>query len=206
MTASHFVPLAFPLLGKTACWDPDPDGFSRFDLSLSCPIPVPGLGHPGAFGYTRRHHIHEGVDLYGQEGDLVVALFGGTVVFNGPFTGPLAGLPWWLPTSAVAIESSLGVIFHGEIEAFHLPKGTLVEAGTPLGRLVRVLKKDKGRPVHMLHLEYYRSGARSSIGIWELGMARPSHLLDPTDIIGRSAGLEALSVPLGGSASPMHLA
>lgn len=181
--------LAFPLPGKIPVWDPEPDGFLTFNLSTHCPVPQPGRGHPGAFAHARRNHTHEGVDLYGLEGDLVVALFGGTVVFNGPFTGPMAGSPWWLPTSAVAIENSEGVLFHGEIEAFDLVLGTRVEAGHPLGRLARVLRSDKGRPLHMLHLEFYDLGTRQSIGIWAKNAPRPSALKDPTSLIARAAGL-----------------
>lgn len=181
--------LAFPLPGKIPAWDSEPDGFLAFDLSTHCPVPAPGRGHPGAFAHVRRNHTHEGVDLYGLKGDLVVALFGGEIVFNGPFTGRLAGSPWWLPTSAIAVEGSEGVLFHGEIEAFDLPVGALVEAGQPLGRLARVLRSDKGRPLHMLHLELYEPGVRQSVGIWASGAPRPTALLDPTSLIARAACL-----------------
>jgi hypothetical protein len=186
---SHPHALVFPIPGKIPALDAEPNGFAHVDLATHCPIPIPGAGHPGAFGHERRNHIHEGIDLYGREGDLVVALFGGIVVFNGPFTGPAAGSPWWLPTQAIAIEGPLGVMFHGEIDAFDLPVGSFVAAGSPLGRLARVLRSDKGRPMHMLHLEFYQAGARQSIGIWPLGENRPDTLLDPTALVAHSAGL-----------------
>lgn len=188
-TPNSPVLLAFPLEGKTPVKDFESEGFRRFDLSTQCPIPLPGQGHPGAFAHRRRHHIHEGVDLYGQEGDWAVALFDGEVVFNGPFTGPAAGLPQWLDTSAVAIEGPLGVMFHGEIDALPLPLGARVKAGDRLGKLARVLRNDKGRPLHMLHLEFYERGARQSIGVWPLDAPPPAGLLDPTALILASAGL-----------------
>lgn len=182
--------LAFPLAGKSPAVDADPDGFRRFDLALECPIPVPGKGHPGAFAHVRSRHIHEGIDLYGREGDMALALFGGEVVSVEPFTGPLAGSPWWLPTMAVAVEGPFGVAFHGEIDPLPgIRAGMRVEAGDPLGTLARVLRNDKGRPLHMLHLELYERGARASVGIWELGAPRPAGLLDPTELVLRAAFL-----------------
>lgn len=189
--AANDVPLAFPLLGKFPIPDARPDGFTAFDLTRQTPIPIPGQGHPGAFAHVRRNHIHEGIDLYGKDGDLVVAIFGGVVVFNGPFTGDAAGSPWWLPTQAIAIEGALGVMFHGEIDALPLPLGSVVEAGAPLGRLARVLRSDKGRPLHMLHLEYYVPGVSQSIGVWPLGSTLPEGLLDPTGLVMRAAGFGA---------------
>lgn len=187
--------LAFPLLGKTPSLDYDSEGFRAVDLAKSCPIPIAGRGHPGAFAHERANHTHEGVDLYGQEGDVVVAMFDGVVVFNGPFTGEEAGSGWWLSTSAIAIEGAPGVLFHGEINALPLPIGARVSAGDPLGTISRVLRKDKGRPLHMLHLEFYEHGIYESIGIWAAGAARPQGLLDPTELILASAGLEIPATP-----------
>lgn len=192
MTTHPIQRLAFPLQGKTPVLDPHPDGFSAFNLATHCPIPIAGLGHPGAFAHRRRNHIHEGIDLYGLAGDCALALFGGEVVFNGPFTGPDAGSPWWLPTQAIAIESKFGVLFHGEIDAFDLPLGARVEAGQPLGRLARVLRHDKGRPTHMLHLELYQFGTRQSLGVWPLDQTQHPGLIDPTALVLSAAGLAPL--------------
>ena len=175
--------LAFPLPGKSPLLDYQSEGFLEMDLSKQCPIPMRGQGHPGAFAHERANHTHEGVDLYGEEGDAVVAMFDGTVVFNGPFTGPEAGSDWWLPTSAIAIEGEHGVLFHGEINALPLAVGSLVTAGDLLGTVSRVLRKDKGRPLHMLHLELYERGIHESIGIWPAGSARPAGLIDPTALV-----------------------
>lgn len=187
--------LAFPLLGKTPCLDYESEGFRAMDLATDGPIPMAGRGHPGAFGHERANHTHEGVDLYGQEGDVVVAMFDGVVVFNGPFTGNEAGSPWWLSTGAIAIEGAHGVLFHGEINALPLAVGSRVSAGDPLGTISRVLRKDKGRPLHMLHLEFYEHGIYESIGIWAAGSPRPLGLLDPTELILASANLEMPQAP-----------
>lgn len=177
------TPLLFPL-HKTATLNSESESFRDLDLSHQTIIPI--QPHPGSFAIERRHHFHEGVDLYGQEGDLVFAMESGKIVFKGPFTGPKAGaeLSHWLDTDAVALEGEHGVIFYGEITvAPHLQLGEWVEAGTCLGHLSRVLRNDKGRPLFMLHLERYEHGIHQSCGIWTKDISKPTGLLDPTPLL-----------------------
>lgn len=135
---------------------------------------------PGRFGAIRQHDIHTGVDLYADIGTKVVAVERGVVVSIEQFTGPSAGSPWWLDTQAVLIEGPSGVVCYGEIApAPDVCVGMLVSPRAFLGRVVPVLRKDKGRPRAMLHLELYRHGTRASL-VWELNTPQPEELLDPT--------------------------
>lgn len=139
---------------------------------------LPLLPHPGAFGARRRHHTHEGVDLYAPPGTQVSAVEAGTVVRIESFTGPAAQTPWWLDTQAVFIEGASGVVVYGELLPLPgLAEGQVLEAGEGVGTLVPVLRQDKGRPMTMLHLELHKRGTRSAPA-WE--GARPPSLEDPT--------------------------
>ena len=142
-------------------------------------LPLPP--HPGAFGVARRHHVHEGVDLYCPPGTPVLAVEDGTVVAVEDFTGPRAGSPWWLDTRAVLVEGATGVVLYGEIEpAPGLVPGTALRAGERVGSVVRVLRDGKGRPDTMLHLELHVPGTRSSS---EWTGERPASLVDPTPML-----------------------
>lgn len=142
---------------------------------------LPLAPHPGAFGVVRRHHVHEGIDLYAPEGTAVTAVERGRVVAVLPFTGPAAGLPWWLDTWAVLVEGPTGVVVYGEIQPA-ITVNAEVEAGHLLGRIKRVLRHDKGRPTCMLHLELHTAGSRSCPE-WLDELARPPELLDPTEYL-----------------------
>jgi murein DD-endopeptidase MepM/ murein hydrolase activator NlpD len=129
--------------------------------------------------------VHEGVDLYAPEGTPVHAVEDGRVVAITPFTGPHAGLPWWLDTWAVLVEGASGVVVYGEVtpdsglQANLASDGSYVRAGQQLGRVTRVLRNNKGRPTSMLHLELHPRGSRSCPE-WHLDAKRPEALLDPT--------------------------
>lgn len=156
---------------------------------------VPQLpDHPGSFGAVRRHDNHTGVDLYTHQGAEVLAMEKGRVVEVEAFTGP--GVvedpsPWWNDTQAVLIEGESGVILYGEmIAAPEIQPGAKVEMGQVVGRVMPVLKKDKGKnPINMLHIELYSHGARESVW-WEAGQKRPEGLRDVTPLL-----LEALGRP-----------
>lgn len=139
-------------------------------------IPM-GDDHPGAFSFVRRHHVHEGVDLYCKEGTPVHAVEDGEVVAVMPFTGPSAKLDWWLDTECIMVEGKSGVVVYGEVLALTFV-GRRVAAGQCIGSVKQVLGKDKGRPRSMLHLELHEHGSRSCPE-WYLGF-RPEVLCDPT--------------------------
>lgn len=134
--------------------------------------------HPGAFGVQRKHHVHEGVDLYCPTGTPVHAVEGGMVVAVKPFTGPQVGMPWWQDTKVVMVEGATGVVAYGEVES-HVVEGQRVQAGDMLGHVVQVLRENKGRPMSMLHLELHTHGARDCPE-WPTPAERPATLLDPT--------------------------
>jgi murein DD-endopeptidase MepM/ murein hydrolase activator NlpD len=141
---------------------------------------LPLKGHPGAFSTPRRFDIHTGVDLYCPANTPVLAVESGTVVLINLFTGPKVGSPWWHETSFVGIQGPSGVVIYGEI----LPQvklGQRVEAGKVVGLVQQVLKKDKGKPMTMLHLELYKNICEPVV--WELNTNCPVDLLDPTNYL-----------------------
>lgn len=142
---------------------------------------VPVGEHPGAFGVTRKNHIHEGVDLYCEPGTPVRAVEKGLVVWVGPFTGPGAGSPWWHDTQAVMVEGASGLVVYGEIDPA-VTAGCQVGAGALIGRVKRVLRRDKGLPTSMLHIELRGRGKTESFE-WSLGTPRPEWLFDPTPFL-----------------------
>jgi ubiquinone/menaquinone biosynthesis C-methylase UbiE len=123
------------------------------------------------------HDTHTGVDLYCDLGTEVFAVEGGKVVSVERFTGDAAGSPWWLETWAVLVEGASGVVVYGELEKPSVAEGDHVVAGARVGKVARVLIKDKGRPMSMLHLELYAAGTtRTKWWRYE----RPADLVDPT--------------------------
>jgi murein DD-endopeptidase MepM/ murein hydrolase activator NlpD len=141
---------------------------------------LPQAPHLGGFGVRRRHHIHEGVDLYAPEGTPVSAVEAGTVVRIEPFTGPHAGSPWWHDTWAVWVEGATGAVVYGEVRPEPgLRAGQVVAAGARLGEVIPVLRHDKGRPMAMLHLELHAPGATEAPE-WPCAGPRPATLRDPT--------------------------
>ncbi|KVP75316.1 hypothetical protein WJ96_06035 [Burkholderia ubonensis] len=154
---------------------PDGDSFATMPAGSTA---LPLAPHPGAFGVRRAKHTHEGVDLYAPHGTPVFAVEAGEVVAVKPFTGPHAGLPWWLDTWAVFVEGPSGVVVYGEI-APSVAEGVQVIAGQTLGTITTVLAKDKGRPRAMLHLELHTPGSRIAPE-WLEHDQRPAVLCDPT--------------------------
>jgi hypothetical protein len=180
--------MRFPLNKKVKI-SRDSESFRKIDLHVCTEIPC-GPDHPGAFGFVRRNHVHEGVDLYGLAGDEVRAMQAGVVAGVYPFTGPSAGFDWWLDTECVVVENERGVLIYGELNARpDLKTGQHVTEGALLGCIATVLKKDKGRPMNMLHLERYEPGVRMSCGVWPKDAPRPYGLLDPTGWLLEAAGL-----------------
>ena len=160
----------------------------NFLLDYSNTLEIPIGHHPGSFGYTRKHHIHEGIDLYCLVNEPVYAIKSGIVVSIGPFTGDLAGSPWWNDTQYLMVASDGLTLNYGEIKICDgINLGTNILASQLIGCVATVLKVDKGRPTSMLHLEMYTPGARTPIKQWV--DLRPIELLDPTKLILNLANL-----------------
>ena len=43
-------------------------------------VQIPIGNHPGSFGYKRKCHTHEGIDLYCQDNDEVISLTDGKII------------------------------------------------------------------------------------------------------------------------------
>jgi murein DD-endopeptidase MepM/ murein hydrolase activator NlpD len=139
----------------------------------------------GAFGVKRKFDTHTGVDLYCNEGDSVYAIEDGKIIAIEPFTGEIAGFPWWNNTYALAILGLSGVINYGEIQPLsNLKVGDTIKSGDELGNVVPVLKKDKGKvpSTSMLHLELYSQYTGKWIE-WTLNTPQPENLLNPTNLL-----------------------
>lgn len=139
----------------------------------------------GSFAAVRKHHTHEGVDLYGEQNEDVFAVEDGVVVgiewFTGEHTNPPS--PWWNNTQGVLVEGESGVVVYGEILLVEgIEIGSVIKREQKVGELETVLKKDKGRPMTMLHMELYEKGVRRT-GEWDHGNDRPKGLLDPSEYI-----------------------
>lgn len=124
-------------------------------------------------GVQRRH---SGVDLFGNEGDIVVAMEPGEII---------AILPFYHGAWAVYELTDSGIVInYGEVEKhswreFGIEVGARVRAGDPLARL------GKMREDTMLHVETYRGDTsvdeiRRGEMQWSTG-ERPEKVLDPTE-------------------------
>jgi hypothetical protein len=133
----------------------------------------------GMFGANRKFDIHTGVDLYCDPKSYVFAVEDGKIIAIDDFTGQLAGSPWWHETKALLVEGESGVVCYGEIEPIYdLEVGHKVQAGDIIGKVLTVLKKDKGLPMTMLHIELYKSGTTEPI-TWMINEKKPENLLNP---------------------------
>ncbi|MBU6235408.1 MAG: peptidoglycan DD-metalloendopeptidase family protein [Alphaproteobacteria bacterium] len=156
----------------------DPMSFLRMPAGHTG-LPL-GPKHPGSFGFVRKHHIHEGVDLYTAEGEAVYAAEDGAIVAIEAFTGPKAGYPHWLDTDAILVKGPSGVIVYGELVPHSTIKtGLEIKAGQLLGNVTRVLRHDKGRPTIMLHLELHDAHVTKTFE-WAVNGQKPASLRDPT--------------------------
>ncbi|MHC1628642.1 MAG: M23 family metallopeptidase [Candidatus Nezhaarchaeales archaeon] len=157
---------------------------------------IPEGDHPGAFGALRKYDIHTGVDLYCDPGDDVYAMEDGLGVGVEDFTGPKADSPWWNDTKAVLVQSKSGIILYGEIEPKDVSIGQRVKCGEKIGEVKTVLKKDKGKPMTMLHMELYKpvyllSPVLAAGSVWwnydrfapGKPLPQPERLLDVTDLL-----------------------
>lgn len=139
---------------------------------------IPTTG-PGSFGAIRKHDIHTGIDFYCNENDPVFAIEDGKVVSIQQFTGENVGCGWWNDTYCVIIRGNDGkYILYGEIKNTVLV-GDVIKKGMVIGHIMTVLKKDKGLPMNMLHLEYYDDVWNLEPVVWELDQLKPLSLLNP---------------------------
>lgn len=146
---------------------------------------------PGRFAIERSTDVHTGIDLYCELNDTIVAVEAGTVIDVQKFTGRWCEgedySPWWNDTSVVLVKGASGIVAYGEIEPLVHP-GMEIQAGFPVGVVSKsVLKKYKGRPMVMLHLELLSPDA-SEPAWWRLGEPRPSLLRDPEGYLREAAG------------------
>lgn len=137
---------------------------------------IPNENHAGAFGTKRKFDIHTGIDLYTNDGANVYSISSGEVIGKIAFTGQKAGSPWWEDTSALIIRHSFGIFIYGEVVS-DLNIGNYVTAGQKIGQVKKVLKKDKGTPQSMLHMEMYNREINDG-AIWLLDQELPSDLLN----------------------------
>jgi len=146
----------------------------------------------GRFGYARKFDVHTGFDIYCSDGEPVFAIEDGIVTKIADFTGTGVNMPWWEDTHAISIEGKSGVILYGEIYAPNLKVGDSVKEGQILANIKRVLKKDKGLPMSMLHIELYKSGYRGDWEVWNLNETQPDWLLNIETILFNIYGKENL--------------
>lgn len=214
-TLDEIFPLSVvqPVEKKLACGDVGKGGLADIDdivdatrdaLRWQFPIDfhwtrgVPTGHHPGAFGFQRKHDIHDGVDIYVPEfldrGDAQVtvkAVEPGTVIAIAPFTGPKVGMPWWEDTDVVLVHGKSGVVGYGEIRP-RVEVGQKLRRGDEIGWVTEVLKHGKRRediPGHsraMLHLALYEPGHRDW-NPWHPGQDVDDHI-DPTPLLQDSIG------------------
>jgi murein DD-endopeptidase MepM/ murein hydrolase activator NlpD len=161
---------------------PSRDGSSFRHMPLGTTA-LPLFPHPGAFGFQRKYHVHEGIDLYCEKNTSVLAVEAGAVVAIEAFTGEIAGFPWWNDTYALLVEGTSGVVVYGEIAKPTFAVGDNIKVGQTIGSVIPVLKNPKGRPDTMLHLELHKHGTKNAKE-WPViaghAAKRPDSLLDPT--------------------------
>lgn len=131
--------------------------------------------------------VHVGVDLFGDPGDVVLAMEDGEI---------LGGLPFYKGTGALyQLTDSGHIINYGELEhrswkdydvTGAIGGGQRVRAGDPIGRIGL---SDDGS--HMLHMETYRldvamSTIRRGEMRWLKGQPPPEGILDPTEYLLRA--------------------
>ncbi len=148
-------------------------------------VNIPDINSPAYFAFRRKYYHHEGIDLYCPLHQEVVAIESGTIVKIDKFTGEHAHPPTshWNNTWSILIQGSSGVIGYCELEPF-VKEGEQVTEGQSLGRIIPVLKKDKGNGITMLHLEHYATGTAEHV-TWLLNEPQPAQLLNPRPLLER---------------------
>ena len=121
---------------------------------------------------------HVGVDLYGDNGDPVVAIADGTVVGLQSFE---------LGTWAILVEHDGFVALYGEVgpkswKEFGVQEGSRVKRGDPIGRVGCMQGSGSNCTSNMVHFETYRPGTRKNMR-WYSGKNPPPEIFDPTMLL-----------------------
>ena len=135
------------------------------------------------WGAKRKHDYHTGVDLFCPDQEPVFAFEDGIVTDVALFTGEAIGMPWWAETWCLAVEGESGVILYGELYKPVFSKGDKIEEGEFIGKVKTVLLKDKGKPMSMLHIEWYEKGYRGNWDGWWSDQDKPKDLKNIEELI-----------------------
>ena len=177
----------FPLKMDYKGLTEDSESFRNIDITREVELPIGN--HVGAFGVERKFDYHGGVDLYCPDSTAVFAVEDGIIVHVRPFTGEIAGYPWWNDTWALSIDHGDCIAVYGEIYKPSFKLGDKVKRGQQIGSVRQVLKKDKGRPMSMLHFALHSSDVLSNRQ-WDNGRPQANGLFDPTNRLIRSEKYE----------------
>lgn len=164
---------------KNKKWQLTNDSMSFLNIDNET-VEIPINNHVGSFGYKRKFDVHTGIDFYVEEGTEVLSMTDGKVIGIYQFTGSKVGSPWWLDTDCVLIENDEEIILYGEITPNNLKVGQEIKQGEVIGKVTKVLPKNKGRPQSMLHLELHSKNS-TLFYTWLNHEEKPNMLLDPTD-------------------------
>jgi murein DD-endopeptidase MepM/ murein hydrolase activator NlpD len=142
----------------------------------------PNRGVLSAFGtprYTSGNRFHAGVDVAAMNGDKVLAIDDGEVLY------PVTGYSIGAGLQAVAIRHPDADYIYGEIDVL-VKAGQTVKAGDVIGT---VRQNDAGPGHQMLHLEAWESGfGPTAFTPWNVGSPPPPHLLNAEQLIAPLAG------------------
>jgi hypothetical protein len=162
------------------------DSNSFTTINLLTELELPDSKHCGGFGFQRMHHKHEGIDLYCPNNSPVYACDSGTILNVQWLTGIECNSTWWNDTQYITIQhdnDSL-ITLYGELTPLpNIKAGTRVKKGEKIAHIKQVLKKDKGRPMAMLHFEQYQNSATKIPFSWNnnigsvIGLENPFHYL-----------------------------
>jgi hypothetical protein len=135
--------------------------------------PTTFAGRPSrAFLASRQEgrRFHVGMDIFCQQGDVVVAIASGTIVrFYAFYQG----------TNALLIAHGGVVVNYGEVapssdNEFEWKEGSQVREGQRIARVGRL---------NMIHFETYRPGQRNNERWMQDGSPAPTNLLNPTKLL-----------------------
>jgi murein DD-endopeptidase MepM/ murein hydrolase activator NlpD len=135
-----------------------------------------------AFGASRPYsenyncyRTHGGIDLAGDEGDVLVAMENGTIAATQGWDGPRS--------KALLLQTDRGpVLLYGAIapnswKEFKLEVGSKVKKGQPIARLGVYPQGST-----MLHFEKYEKGVKTN-AVWCEDRPKPAKMIDPTDYL-----------------------